>query len=58
MIFWRFSEKSFRAAFSKNTADGTLLISSDYSLKISRIPFNPLMPGGNKRSYILKQTFN
>ena len=50
-----------RTAFSKNTAGGVLLISSDYSLKIFRAPFNSgeyLITGGNKRSYILKQTFN
>ena len=40
--------KIFSVAFSKNTAGGTLLILSDYSLKISRVPFNPLMHGGNK----------
>ena len=34
------------------------LIWSDYFLKNSKIPFNPLRPGGNKRSHILKQTFN
>ena len=49
--------KIFRTAFSKNTADVTLLILCDCSLKISRTPFkNPLMPDGNKSSYILKQT--
>ena len=31
---------------------------SDYSLKIPRLHFNPLVPGGNKRLYILKQTFS
>ena len=56
--FLGIDQKFFRAAFSKNTAGGTLLISSDYSIKISRTPFNPLTPGGNKRSYILKKTFN
>ena len=29
-----------------------------FSLKISRIPFNPLTAGGSKRSYISKQTSN
>ena len=57
-LFSRNFLKILRIAFSKNTAGGTLLILSDYFLKISRTPFNPLMPGGNKRSYILKQTFN
>ena len=47
-----------RTAFSENTAGRMLLISSDYSVKISRTPFNPLTPGDNKRSYIYKQTFN
>ena len=50
--------KIFRTAFSKNAAGWTLLISYDYSLKISKTPFNTLTPGGNKRSYILKQTSN
>ena len=50
--------KIFRKAFSKNTAGGMLLISSDCSLKISRTPFNPLKLDGNKWLYILKQTFN
>ena len=40
--------KTFRTAFSKNTAGRVLLI--------SWTTFNPLTPGGNKRSYILKQT--
>ena len=50
----------FRTVFSKNTAGRTLplLISSGCSVKISRISFNPLTLGGNKSSYILKQTFN
>ena len=50
--------KIFRTAFSKNTAGGTLLILYVCSLKISRTPFHPLMPGGNKRSYLYKQTSN
>ena len=40
--------KTLRTAFSKNTAGRVFLI--------SRTTFNPLTPGGNKRSYILKQT--
>ena len=44
--------------FSKNTGGGTYLILSDYSLTISRTPFNRLMLGGNIRSYIPKQDFN
>ena len=40
--------KIFRRAFSKNTGGRMLLILSDYSLKISRTPFNPVMPSGNK----------
>ena len=40
--------KNFSTAFLKNIPGGTLLISSDYSLNISRAPFNPFMPGGNK----------
>ena len=51
MIFKEFSEY-FRIAFSKIKAGRTGLISSDYSLKISRTPYNHLMPGGDKRSYI------
>ena len=47
----------FRAAFSKNTASVKLLILSYYSLKIVRAPFNPLIPGGKKRSYIVRETF-
>ena len=47
----------FRTAFSKNTADGMLLILSDCSLKIYRTLFNTLKPGINKGSHILKQTF-
>ena len=54
--FLGISQKVFRTAFSKNTAGRTLLILSDYSLKVSRTSFNPLMPG--VESYILKQTFN
>ena len=54
---WNFP-KIFSAAFSTNTAGGMLLILCNYSLKISRISFNTLTPGGNKRSYILKQTFH
>ena len=50
--------KIFRTAFSNNTAGGTFMILSDGSLKISKTSFNPLMLGSNKRSYILKQTFN
>ena len=50
--------KIFRTTFSKNTAGRTLLVLCDCSLKISRATFNPLMPGVNKRSYILKQTSN
>ena len=46
------------SAFSKNTAGGTFVILSDYSLKMSATLFNPLTPDGKKRSYILKQTFN
>ena len=38
----------FGIAFSKNSAAGTLLISSDYSLKISRAPFNTSVPVGKK----------
>ena len=38
----------FRTAFSKNTAFGMPLILSDYSLNISRTPFNPLILGGEK----------
>ena len=52
------SPKIFRIAFSNNTAGGTFLISSDFSLKNSRTPFNSLMPGGDKRSYIRSQTSN
>ena len=37
-------QKIFRTAISKNIAGGVLLISR----------FNPLMPGGKKRSYILQ----
>ena len=52
----------FGIAFSKNSAAGTLLISSDYSLKISRAPFNTSVPVGTYLSkfhtYILKQIFN
>ena len=39
--FSRNFPKIFRTAFSKNTASGMFLISSDYSFKISRTPFNP-----------------
>ena len=46
--FSRNFQKNFRAAFSKNTADGMSLISCDCSLKISRALFNRLMPGGDK----------
>ena len=49
--------KIFRTAFSENTS-GRMLLSSDYSLKFSRMYFNPLMLSGNKRTCILKQTFN
>ena len=56
--FSRSSPKIFRIAFSNNTAGGTFLISSDFSLKNSRTPFNSLMPGGDKRSYIRSQTSN
>ena len=38
--FSRNFSKIFGTAFSKNTAGGTLLISSDYSLKTFRTPFN------------------
>ena len=48
--------KISRTAFPKNTAGGMLLISPDDSLKLSRTPLNSLMPGGNKRPYILIQT--
>ena len=42
-------------ALSKNTTGETLLILSDYSLKISRAPFNPLTPGGNEgHTYLSK----
>ena len=47
--------KILKITFSKNTAGRTLLILCDCSLKISRMTFNPLMPSGNKKSYILKQ---
>ena len=57
-LFSRNFLKILRIAFSNNAAGGTPLILSDYFLKISRTPFNPLMPGGSKRSYILKQTLN
>ena len=40
--------KIFRRAFSKNTVDEKLQILSDYSLKISKTPFNSVMPGGNR----------
>ena len=56
--FSRNFPKIFRTAFSKNTAGATLLISSDYSIKMSITRFNPLAIAGNKRSDILKQTFN
>ena len=38
----------FRTTFPINTADKTFLISSDYSLKISRTSFKPLTPGSKK----------
>ena len=39
----------------QNKAGGALLISSDYSLKISRTPFNSLTPGDNKQyTYLSK----
>ena len=45
----------FGIAFSKNSAAGTLLISSDYSLKISRAPCNTLVPVGKKsHTYLSK----
>ena len=47
--------KIFRTAFSENTVGGMLLILFDCLLKTS---FNPLRLGGNKRSCILKETFN
>ena len=48
----------FTVAFSKKAADRMLLISSDYSLTISRTPFvNPSLHGVNKRPYIFKQYF-
>ena len=53
MVFQEFSPK-----FSKNTAGKTLLILCDCFLKFSRKLFKPLMPVGNKRSYIHKQTSN
>ena len=52
--FSRNFPKIFRTAFSKNAAGATLLISSDYSIKMSITPFNPLAIAGNKRSNILK----
>ena len=55
--FSRNFPKNFRTAFSKNTACGKLLILRDCSLKISRTPFNPSAPGGNKKSSYIKETF-
>ena len=40
--FSRNFPKIFRTSLSKNTAGEALLISSDYSLKVSGTPFNPL----------------
>ena len=40
--------KIFSIAFLKNTAGGTLLISSDCSLKMSVAPFNTSVSGDNK----------
>ena len=50
--------QKFSEVFSNNTAGGTFLILSDFSLKNSRTPFNSIMPGGDKRSYIRSQTSN
>ena len=47
IIFWKFPKK-IQNRFSKSTAGRTLLILSDYSFKISRTHFNPLVPGGKK----------
>ena len=45
----------FCTASSKNSAGRTLLISSDYALKISRAPFNSLRFDGNKgHTYLSK----
>ena len=54
-LFSRNFLKIFRTAFSKNTADGMLLILSRTSFlwNISRTSFNPLTIGGNKNLYIL-----
>ena len=57
-LIWAFNMLSVINDFSKNTGGGTYLILSDYSLTISRTPFNRLMLGGNIRSYIPKQDFN
>ena len=50
--------QEFFPNFSKNTAGKMLLILCDCFLKFSRTLFKPLMPVGNKTSYIHKQTFN
>ena len=56
--FLEIFRKIFHNSFLKNTAGQTLLISSDYSFKISRTLFNTLTPGSYKRSYMLKEIFN
>ena len=53
--FLGISPKFLKQHFQRTQlARGTLPISSDYFLKISRKHFNSLTPGCSKRSYILK----
>ena len=59
MIFWEFPKNFQNNFFTEhswwNTSDFVCLF---FKLKISRAPFNSLMPSGNKRSYSLMQTFH